>query len=152
MKIVNEQLLEEFRQAGKCEWCGNRCRVREPHHIHARGMGGGNRLDVRINLVALGSTLAFQCTCHTDHHNGERPLREELLAVACAREKCLQRDAEKVLDFLALLTGKDNARERERKADRMELNNAQRLLVSVILKEYDREKDRLRMRPVPKRT
>lgn len=136
MKILNEKLLEEFRAPGRCEWCGKRCRVREPHHIYARGMGGAGRLDVRINLVALGSTLAFECTCHTDHHAGERPLRDELLAVASAREGVLQRDAEAVIHYLVRLSRKDNDADRMRKAEGMNL--AQRLLASVILKEYPR--------------
>lgn len=51
MKIVNKELLDEVRK-GSCELCGcgGPC---DPHHLFERGAGGGNRLDVRWNLIAL---------------------------------------------------------------------------------------------------
>jgi hypothetical protein len=48
----NEKLLDRFRGwrrdevTGKMGWC-------IPHHIISKGMGGGTRLDVAINLVAV---------------------------------------------------------------------------------------------------
>jgi hypothetical protein len=38
--------------------------MREPHHVFAKGMGGGGRLDIRWNLVALGSSVLLDCRCH----------------------------------------------------------------------------------------
>lgn len=88
MRIVDEKLLDRFRTAGKCEWCGQWFGCREPHHVFARGMGSGSRLDIRINLAAL-------CLwCHRSHHDGNRPLRCDLLAVVAKREGLLQADVE----------------------------------------------------------
>lgn len=64
MKIENSELLEEFRKPGPCEVCRKPCLVREAHHIWHRTP----TLDVRINLVALGSTLGFECPCHSFIH------------------------------------------------------------------------------------
>lgn len=80
---ANEKLLDEFRGPGQCEACGVWCNRREPHHIVTRGIGG-NRLDLRINLIALGE--AFACTCHTHHHNGHWPRTDHLLAIVAQRE------------------------------------------------------------------
>lgn len=83
MLVIDEPLLNEFRQKGRCEWCARK-RQTCPHHLHARGMGGGGRLDIRVNLVALCQE------CHDNHHLGNRPLRCDLLAVVAAREKTTQ--------------------------------------------------------------
>jgi hypothetical protein len=71
MKIVNHKLLKEFARPGYCELCGKLCPVREGHHLQRRGHGGGFRLDVRINLISLGSSLLLPsgrckvyCSCH----------------------------------------------------------------------------------------
>lgn len=101
MKILNEPLLATYRVAGPCEWCKRWCRVREPHHIRCRGHGGGGRLDVPVNLVALGSSQMMCCSCHTDHHAMKEPTTEDLLAIACQREGILQDQAIELLDFLA---------------------------------------------------
>ncbi len=87
MRIVDETVLDEFRGPGKCEWCGFRCYALHPHHLWARGMGGGGRLDVRINLIGL-------CwVCHSDVHHGDIS-RQDLLAVVAAREGKLQSEIE----------------------------------------------------------
>lgn len=70
MKWIDEDLLNFFRMGGDCELCLRRCSVREPHHIIAKGMGGARRLDVRINLIAVGAGLS--CACHTDFHSSPR--------------------------------------------------------------------------------
>lgn len=88
MIIKDEKLLNEFRGAGRCEWCKASCRRREPHHVATRGMGGGGRLDIRINLVALC------CRCHQLHHWGQFPITCELKAIVAARESRLQDDIE----------------------------------------------------------
>ena len=89
MRIIDETVLDQFRFAPKCEWCGRAPRrgvSLEPHHIHGRGFGGGSRLDVRINLAALCRE------CHQSHHDGHRPLRCDLQAVVAAREGRMQDD------------------------------------------------------------
>jgi len=54
MTIIDENLLQYFRRKDRCELCGmpNQLGV-DPHHIKPRGMGGGSRLDVVLNLIAL---------------------------------------------------------------------------------------------------
>src|SRR5581483_761225 len=91
--VIDENLLEEFRGPGPCEWCGRLCRLREPHHIFARGLGGSQRLDVRCNLVALGSSVRGGCRCHRAAHAGAIP-RLQLLLVAGHREGLLASDIE----------------------------------------------------------
>lgn len=77
MIIKDEPLLDEFR-AKRCEYCGYHAAC--PHHLWARGIGGGGRLDIRVNLVAL-------CTvCHTQHHAGNPPYKAVLLNIVAARE------------------------------------------------------------------
>ncbi len=88
MIVKDEALLDEFRSGGPCEWCKRWAEPRQPHHLFARGHGGGNRLDVRINLAALCHE------CHRAHHDGHRPLRCDLLAVVAAREGLIQNEIE----------------------------------------------------------
>lgn len=85
MIVIDEALLAQFRGFLHCEWCGlpRHC---VPHHLWARGFGGGSRLDVRVNLMSLCND------CHRAHHDGHRPFKCDLLAVVAAREKCLQDD------------------------------------------------------------
>lgn len=83
MIVKNEKLLKSMRESGLCEWCGVWCERREPHHIHARGMGGGSRLDIPINLVSLGT--AGDCSCHAGAQRGNPP-KDILLAIAAERE------------------------------------------------------------------
>ncbi len=92
MKIVDELLLESFRAPGRCEYCGHYCQRREPHHIFSRGMGGGSRLDVRINLISLCPAFVGQ-ECHNQYHAGHI-LRCDLLAIVAKREGRLQTDIE----------------------------------------------------------
>lgn len=65
-------VLAPYRTAGRCEWCGVRCRERDPAHIVSRGAGGPTN---EANLVALCRD------CHTNHHAGLNPTRAELFAV-----------------------------------------------------------------------
>lgn len=85
MKHADEALLDEFRTRGRCEVCGVFCAMREPHHILPKGCGGGGRHDIRENLIAVGSTLMFECPCHRDIHDG-RIKREVLLEIVAKRE------------------------------------------------------------------
>ncbi|HMC90197.1 MAG TPA: HNH endonuclease [Gemmataceae bacterium] len=55
MIITNEELLDYFRAKKFCELCARRIRYTEqahPHHVQARGHGGGSRLDVALNVVS----------------------------------------------------------------------------------------------------
>lgn len=80
MKVVCPELLAEFRSAPKCELCGRWTpNGAEPHHLVGRGHGGGCRLDVRKNIVAL-------CLyCHRARHDGNIP-QSVLLAIVANRE------------------------------------------------------------------
>lgn len=93
MRVADRDLLREFREPGRCELCLKWCKKREPHHLWAKGMGGGGRLDVRINLIALGSTLEWQCECHTRIHNGLVP-KIVLMVIVATREAILVDDLE----------------------------------------------------------
>ena len=93
MRIIDEPLLQLFRDKQQCEYCGRKLRYRpEVHHVFARGMGSGTRLDIAINLIALGSWM--DCSCHQRFHAGHIA-RHDLLAVVAAREKMLQDDIER---------------------------------------------------------
>ena len=88
MRIVDEDLLWTFRRLPQCE----RCKARNnndihPHHIIARGMGGGRRLDSRYNLVGLCAR------CHRLTHDGHIP-RSELWRIVESREKLTAGSAE----------------------------------------------------------
>lgn len=62
--IVDEPLLKSMRVPGFCEWCKVWCRMREPHHVFGRGGRSWKRIDLPQFLMALGSTLGFECRCH----------------------------------------------------------------------------------------
>ena len=83
MKIVNDDLLAEFRCRPACEVCGRSTAAgADPHHLLARGMGGGNQMDVRENLIALCRT------CHTAAHAGNIK-RGNLVRLVAKREGLL---------------------------------------------------------------
>jgi hypothetical protein len=87
VKIIDENLLRSFREKPRCEWCGKpNVGQLQPHHVRCRGMGGGGRLDVPVNLIALCAV-----PCHDDAHHG-RITATDLLAVVAAREGVLQQD------------------------------------------------------------
>lgn len=93
MRIVNEDLLDEFRAARVCEWCKRKLRYpAHPHHVFCKGMGSATRLDIRINLIALGGP--WDCNCHGEFHDGNI-LRCDLLAVVSQREGRLQDEIER---------------------------------------------------------
>jgi hypothetical protein len=65
---IDKELLKEIREM-PCAWC-NASPPSDPHHLFPRQMGGGNRLDIRLDLVPLCRT------CHTKAENcelGESP-------------------------------------------------------------------------------
>lgn len=124
MKVVNKALLAEFRTAGACEYCKRPCRAREPHHLFTRGAG---QLDIRINLIALGS--AFQCTCHRERHDGNI-LHCDMLAVVAARENVLQDHITDVIHLLRRLPKKPRPWQIEEQLEHM--GSARPLAVSVL--------------------
>lgn len=86
MIIVNEPLLATFRAATQCEVCRAKIRTGlDPHHVFARGMGGGHRLDVPFNLVAICRT------CHTKTHLGHIA-RGVFLDIILKRERLLAQE------------------------------------------------------------
>lgn len=88
----DEPLLDQFRTAGRCEVCGLATPT-EPHHVFARGMGGGLRLDHVLNLLAV-------CRgCHDRIHQG-KVRRAELLVLVGRRERMLPEDVEATLRTL----------------------------------------------------
>ncbi len=94
MIIIDEAMIAAYRLPGNCQWCGLFCSAREAHHLWARGIGGGSRLDIRINLIALGRTQPFPlCPCHGEIHAG-RIRREDLLLVVAQRDGLLQDEIE----------------------------------------------------------
>src|SRR5256885_4854704 len=80
----NEDLLAYFRSRPVCEWClcpplpGTKL---DPHHAGVcRGLGGGSRLDVALNLMGVHRL------CHQEIETmGERG-RLQCLALIAARE------------------------------------------------------------------
>ena len=89
MKIIDEVLLDSFRFSTQCEYCKRTVLTGlDPHHMLSRGFGGGTRLDVRINLIALCRE------CHRRFHDGHI-LYADLLAIVSARENMLQDDIER---------------------------------------------------------
>lgn len=81
MIVKDKALLKEFAAKPVCERCGGKSRgALHPHHLFCRGMGGGSRLDIRINVLALCPA------CHGAFHDGNIP-RGELVRVVADREK-----------------------------------------------------------------
>lgn len=77
MRVVSEETLALFR-GDRCEACGRTARCHAAH-VYARGMGGGGRLDVPINLVSLCPP------CHDAHHHGRAPTRHDLVCLVARR-------------------------------------------------------------------
>jgi hypothetical protein len=85
MIIKDEKLLASFRRKKNCEWCGRSCPDGcDPHHaIVKRGLGGGSRLDHKLNLVALDRS------CHNDVHAGVLT-KYDMAAIIAQREGVTQ--------------------------------------------------------------
>jgi len=84
MQILDEPLLQLFRDTRRCEVCGKRGPV-QPHHLLARGIGGGGRLDIRANLVAVCFGPGTK-DCHGRIHQGIIK-RDTLWLIVAKREK-----------------------------------------------------------------
>jgi hypothetical protein len=103
MKITNRHLLREFSRKPACEFCGKRnTHGLDPHHFWVkRGMGGGSRLDVAINLIAL-----CRIPCHHDAEHG-KITKETLLKIVSRREKRTEESIIKELTRLRWSIGKE---------------------------------------------
>ncbi len=91
VRFESEAVLDRFRCATCCEWCGRWVSRAEPHHYyHKRGMGAGSQLDIPENLVSL-CTLCHRAAenLRPSAHAPERGLvtREALLAIVARRER-----------------------------------------------------------------
>ena len=78
MKVINEALLQTFREKTRCEYCLDDIRTGgDPHHLFSRGAG---RIDAVWNLIAL-------CRhCHSAFHNGSIA-KDNLVQIVSIREK-----------------------------------------------------------------
>lgn len=95
MIVKDEVLLASFRRKRRCEFCGADLRHKaEPHHYHAKGMGGGSRLDIPENLIALGGAL--DCNCHGKAHDCKID-RADILAKIAARLGKTPEEVQKVI-------------------------------------------------------
>lgn len=94
MKLINETLMQEFRESPFCECCYLPTFGRaDPHHVECRGMGGANRLDIRINLIGL------RRLCHND-----APKKKALmLKLIAKRERTTVEDIVAVVAWLKRL-------------------------------------------------
>lgn len=79
MRRINNKLLDKFRSNPFCEHCGIIVTRAHPHHVFSRGMGGGMRLDIPANLIALCPD------CHHRVHIGKIP-RDTLISIVAQRE------------------------------------------------------------------
>lgn len=92
MIIIDENLLDYFRQKKFCELCGARSPGRlDPHHVRKRGSGGGFQLDIVLNLVSLCPGLWGQ-KCHV--LKGDDPkMRTTFESIIARREGLENEDA-----------------------------------------------------------
>jgi hypothetical protein len=98
--VTDESALQPFREKGPCEWCGMVCSWRDPHHIFARGMGGGGRLDLKTNLVGLCRP------CHDKAHSGE--ITKSALVLVVAKRESIK--ASDVIDAITWSRGGNHER------------------------------------------
>ncbi len=80
MLVKNVDLLIDMHtNTSHCEVCNVTPLHKEVHHIWAKGMGGGSRLDIPWNLIVLCQP------CHQLAHAGKISKRE-LWGIAAERE------------------------------------------------------------------
>lgn len=125
--IIDKKLLLAVRKTGRCQWCG-RSGPTDAAHVFTRGMGGGSRLDIRINLVALCRQ------CHDDHHRGERPIDCDLLALSAATEGLTTQEARGVIWLLRAVPNRATESRIRETVGRFRLNLAQMAYVERLLK------------------
>jgi hypothetical protein len=102
LRVLNKALLREFHCVRDCEGCGRRVKCCG-HHIKPAGMSGGSRMDLRINIVAIGLT-EFDCSCHMDFHDGRgqscEKQKQRFLQAVGKREKCQWQDITPVVNLV----------------------------------------------------
>lgn len=125
MLIENDEVLQAFRTAPKCEFCGKENRHSlDPHHRRKRGMGGGSRLDIRINVAS-----ACRLPCHRDCENGTIP-ESRVLEVIAARERTAVEAIEEVVNLI-LRTPKGATQDRIRREEEALSARAKVLLFQI---------------------
>ena len=78
--------LAKFHQLAQAGQPYDACHTGALSFIAAGGFVHNNgQIDIRENLICLGSTLKFQCPCHTLIHAGKIK-RDQLLAIVAKRE------------------------------------------------------------------
>lgn len=82
--IEDDGLLAWFRGKPCCEHCGTWQGIREPHHLWKRQMGGGARIDLPFNLIALCAGWGSNW-CHRRAEDGQIA-KTDLLMIVAARE------------------------------------------------------------------
>jgi hypothetical protein len=91
VRFESEAVLDRFRCARCCEWCGRWVSRAEPHHFyHKRGMGAGSQLDIPENLVSLCTLChrAAENRCPSPNAPERGPVtREALLEIVARRER-----------------------------------------------------------------
>ncbi len=102
MKIVRPKTLDLYRGPGRCEWCKKPCSKREPHHLRCRGTNSSKQVDIPINLIALGSTPLFACSCHTKIGDGNIKA-SDVLALVAEREGTTPEAITEVMDLIIRL-------------------------------------------------
>jgi hypothetical protein len=89
MILKDTNLLRQFHERTKCEFCGRSGEHMEAHHFwFFRGIGGGSRLDHRYNLIALcrgWDEYGRYWSCHEAAQGGLIP-RNMLLEIVARRE------------------------------------------------------------------
>lgn len=121
MKVINPKLLAEFRGIRVCEMC-RMVKDCVPHHISARGAGGGKQLDCRINIASA----CFHC--HAKTHN--EPMIAEWECIVAGREREDAFDIEAVKSLLRRLPKRPRQDQIDAGRDELTLS-AQRLFASV---------------------
>jgi HNH endonuclease len=92
MIVINEDILQYFRGRRRCELCDRAIPEGEsahPHHAQQRGIGGGSRLDVALNL------LAACWDCHGDLHT--RAGKDASVEVIAYREGLLPEQVQEAI-------------------------------------------------------
>jgi hypothetical protein len=134
VKIVDEDMLDNFRVSGLCEICYKPQARREAFHILARGFGGGSRLDVRINLLGSCHWCNQFYSDDTLEFQGRKLRLPDMLEIVSHRER-IPLDVD-LLDVLYLLQRlPKDCRPWQLKAQMVDLTSAQRVLVERTLRE-----------------
>jgi hypothetical protein len=100
LKVIDDALLAQMAEPGRCEWCASWCVRREAHHCRARGTGSHKRVDAPLNLIALGSSADFH-PCHTILHAGG--CKEKVLAIVAMREGVTPEEITNVMNLIIRL-------------------------------------------------